>query len=457
MGNLSGKRTGELRNCSEAPLFFLGEVFVMVLELGRVPIEEVDWGRKTSIDGKVLRIDREELIQKAHGGDPRITSIHAEIARPGESTRIIPIKDVIEPRVKVEGSGGVFPGLISGVETVGDGRTHVLGGCSVVTVGQIVGFQEGMIDMSGPGARCTSFSKLLNVALVIEVKKDISEHEHEEAVRLAGLRAAAYLGEAGRNCKPTAVDRFEVRGPFGPSGSEPDLPKVAYVHMLLSQGLLHDSYLYGRDVKAILPTLIMPTEVMDGAIVSGNCVSACDKNTTYHHQNNPIIEELLRRDGVDLLFVGTVVTNTNVTLKDKQRSSDYTAKLVELLAPDGVIISKEGFGNPDADAMMNCAKIEGKGIATVLTTDEFAGVDGGSQSLADTTPHANAVVSTGNANELISLPPMERVVGDIGVVEKMAGGVSDGLSKEGGITAELQVIVGSTNELGFEPLSSREV
>ncbi len=52
---------------------------------------------------------------------------------------------------------------------------------------------------------------------------------------------------------------------------------------------------------------------------------------------------------------------------------------------------------------------------------------------------------------------MERVVGDIGVVEKMAGGVSDGLSKEGGITAELQVIVGSTNELGFEPLSSREV
>jgi sarcosine reductase len=434
--------------------FFRG--VIMVLELGRIPIEGIDWGRKTAIDGSVLRIDREELIEKARGGDPRITSIQAEIARPGEDVRIIPVKDVVEPRVKVEGGGGIFPGFISGVETVGDGRTHVLCGCSVVTAGQIVGFQEGMIDMSGPGAGHTSFSRLLNIVLVIEVKENISKHEHEESLRLAGLRAAVYLGEAGRKCKPGEVVRFDARGPFGRGGDEPDLPKVAYVYMLLSQGLLHDTYLYGRDVKTILPTLIMPTEVMDGAIVSGNCVSACDKNTTYHHQNNPIIEELFRRDGVDLRFVGTVVTNTNVTLGDKQRSSDYTAKLVELLAPDGVIISKEGFGNPDADAMMNCRKIEERGIPTVLITDEFAGTDGGSQSLADTTPQANAVISTGNANELISLPSVDRVIGDIRVVEKIAGGVSGGLSRDGGITAEIQLIVGSTNELGFEPLSSRE-
>lgn len=428
----------------------------MVLELGRIPIEEIRWGQKTVIEGKVLHINREELIQKTRGDDSRITSIEADIARPGESTRIIPVKDVIEPRVKVEGNGGIFPGLLSGGESVGNGRTHVLQGCSVVTAGQIVGFQEGIIDMSGPGADYTSFSKLLNVVLVIGVKEGISKHEHEEVVRLAGLRAAVYLGEAGRDCKPAHVDRFEVRRTFGLSGGGPDLPKVAYVYMLLSQGLLHDTYLYGQDVKTILPTLIVPTEVMDGAIVSGNCVSACDKNTTYHHQNNPIIGELFRRDGIDLHFVGTVVTNANVRLMDKERSSDYTAKLVELLGVDGTIISKEGFGNPDADAMMYCARIEERGISTVLITDEFAGVDGGSQSLADTTPRADAVVSVGNANELITLPPMERVIGDVRVIEKMAGGISDGLTEEGGITAELQVIVGSTNELGFERLSSRE-
>lgn len=425
----------------------------MFLELGHIPIEEIEWGQRTFIEGKVLQIKRNELVENAGGNDPRITSVSAEIARPGESVRIIPVKDVIEPRVKVEGRGGMFPGLISGVETVGQGRTHALKGCAVVTVGRIVGFQEGMIDMSGPGARYTSFSKLLNVALVIDVQEGLSKHEHEEALRLAGLRAAAYLGEAGRNVKPSRVSLFDVSAPFG--AARPDLPRVAYIYLLLSQGLLHDSYLYGRNVKTLLPTLILPTEVMDGAIVSGNCVSACDKNTTYHHQNNPIISELFERNGKDLHFAGVIVSNTNVTLKDKVLSSDYTAKLVEFLGVDGVIISKEGFGNPDADAMMCCAKIEEKGTATVLMSDEFAGSDGGSQSLADTTPRADALVSAGNANERITLPPMDRVIGDVGIIEKMAGGQPGSLSEQG-ITAELQVIMGATNELGFERLSSRE-
>lgn len=427
----------------------------MVLELGRIPVENIEWGPTTSVDGTTLQINRQELQAAIQGSDPRIASVAVELARPGESVRIIPIKDVVEPRVKVEGKGGMFPGLIAGVDTVGQGRTHVLDGCAVLTVGQIVGFQEGLIDMSGPGARYSSFSRLLNVAVVIDVQPGTSRQEHEEALRLAGLRAAVYLGQAGRDAKPAEVNRFELSSPFHRTPLRNSLPRVAYLYMLLSQGLLHDSYLYGRDMKTVLPTLIMPTEVMDGAIVSGNCVSACDKNTTYHHQNNPIINELFHRDGKELQFVGVVVSNANVTLGDKERSSDYAVKLVEWLGVDGVIISKEGFGNPDADAMMTCAKLEEKGIRTVLLTDEFAGVDGGSQSLADTTPLADALVSVGNANEMIALPPMPRVIGDETIIAKMAGGQPASLS-ERGITAELQVIMGATNELGFECLSARE-
>jgi glycine reductase len=426
----------------------------MFLELGQIPIEDIEWGKKTFLEDSVLRIQREELIEKAAGGDSRIASIRADIARPGESVRIIPVKDVIEPRVKVAGRGGMFPGFIAGVETVGGGRTHVLRGCAVVTAGQIVGFQEGLIDMSGPGARYSVFSRLLNVVLSIDVNPGLSRHEHEEALRLAGLRAAVYLGEAGRYVKPDHLERFEMRPPSGRKRSDGDLPGVVYLYMLLSQGLLHDTYLYGQDLKNLLPTLILPTEAMDGAIVSGNCVSACDKNTTYHHQNNPVIRELFKRNGVDLRFLGTVVTNCNVTLKDKLRSAEYASKLVRLLGADGAVITKEGFGNPDADAMMYCAGLEGKGIRTVMITDEFAGVDGASQSLADTTPQADAVVSTGNANERISLPPMDKVIGDIRVIEKMAGGQSGSLS-QGSVTVELQTITGATNELGFEMIAAR--
>ena len=165
--------------------------------------------------------------------------------------------------------------------------------------------------------------------------------------------------------------------------------------MLQSQGLLHDTYVYGVDAKKILPTILSPTELMDGAIISGNCVSACDKNTTYHHLNNGVVEDLYAKHGKELNFVGVIITNENVYLADKQRSSDYTAKLCEFLSLDGVIISQEGFGNPDTDLIMNCRKIEAKGIKTVIITDEYAGQDGRSQSLADSDPAADACITGG--------------------------------------------------------------
>lgn len=169
--------------------------------------------------------------------------------------------------------------------------------------------------------------------------------------------------------------------------------------------------------------------------------------------NHPIIEDLYERHGKDYNFLGCIVTNENVYLADKERSSNYTAKLVELLGADAAIISEEGFGNPDADLVMNCNKIEAKGIKTVLVTDEYAGRDGSSQSLADSTPKGDAVVTGGNANELINLPAMKKVIGYPKVADVIAGGFSGSLHDDGSITAELQVITGSTSEVGFGYLS----
>jgi glycine reductase len=225
--------------------------------------------------------------------------------------------------------------------------------------------------------------------------------------------------------------------------------------MLITQGLLHDSFFYGVDAKQIVPTFIYPTEVMDGAVVSGNCVSACDKNLTYIHQNNPVIQDLYERHGKDLNFIGCVITNENVTLADKERSSNMTAKLVEFLGADGVIITEEGFGNPDTDMVMLCYKIEEKGIKTVLITNEYAGRDGASQSLADSTEKGDAVVSTGNSNEIIKLPPMKTVIGYPEVADIIAGGSDGSLAEDGSITAEIQVIIGATNEMGYGLLTAK--
>ena len=427
----------------------------MQLSLGIIKIKDVQFGPETKIENGVLFVDKAGLL-KALQGDERIQSLDVDLAKPGESVRIIPVKDVIEPRVKVEGSGNVFPGMLGKVEMVGSGRTHVLSGCAVVTTGGIVGFQEGIIDMSGPGAEYTPFSQLYNVVVTAEVKPGTLQHDHEAAVRIVGLKAAAYLAEAGRSVTPDSVENYEHLPYVESVKKYPNLPKVVYVYMLQTQGLLHDTYVYGVDAKRILPTLISPTEVFDGAIVSGNCVSACDKNPTIVHCQSPVIVDLYKRHGVDINFLGVVITNENVTLADKERSSNFTAKLVEMLGADAAIISEEGFGNPDADLMMNCVKIEQKGIKTVLVTDEYAGRDGASQSLADANVLANAVVTAGNANEVILLPAMDRVIGHAKVAEVIAGGWAGSLKADGSIEAEIQVITGSTNELGYFTLTSKE-
>ncbi len=426
----------------------------MKLQMGYFNIEDIVFGDKCGLKDGLLTIEK-AAIEKLVLEDEKLKSVTVDIARPGESVRITPVKDVIEPRTKVEGKGGIFPGVMAGVDTVGSGKTYALKGMAVVTAGRIVGFQEGMIDMTGPGAQYSPFSQLLNLVLVCEPIADLERHEYEKAVRLAGFRVATFIGDLAKELLPDAVQEFETLPIMEGKDAFPDLPRVAYVQMLQSQGLLHDTYVYGVDAKKIIPTILYPTELMDGAIISGNCVSACDKNTTYHHLNNPVVKDLYTAHGKTLNFVGVIITNETVYLADKQRSSDWTAKLCRMLDLDGVLISQEGFGNPDTDLIMNCKKIEAEGIKTVIITDEYAGREGKSQSLADSDPAATAVVTGGNANQVVTVPKLDKVIGMLDYVTKIAGGNEHSLRPDGSIEVELQVFTGATNELGFNKMSAR--
>lgn len=139
----------------------------MKLELGKVYIQDIRFADASGIADGVLSVS-EEAAKSLVLEDEKISHVEFSIAKPGESVRITPVKDVIEPRVKVEGRGGVFPGIISKVDSVGEGKTIALKGMAVVTAGPIVGFQEGIIDMSGPGAKYTPFSQTLNLVMVCE-------------------------------------------------------------------------------------------------------------------------------------------------------------------------------------------------------------------------------------------------------------------------------------------------
>jgi len=419
----------------------------MRLELHKVKVRDVRWGDVTKLEGGVLYVDKTTAIKEV--ADEVFAKVDLKLARPGESIRIIPVKDCIEPRVKLSGGSDYFPGFISPMQRAGSGATLVLDGAAVVTCGSIVAFQEGFIDMSGEGARYTPFSETNNVVLVVDPIEGLDKHKYEAALRIAGLKVATYLAKACMDSKADEVATFEKGTVAEESAKFPDLPKILYVCMSIAQGLLHDTYVYGTDVKSSFPFLLHPNEVLDGAVVSGNCVSACDKNTTYHHVNNPVVCDLYARHGKDVNFLGVVISPESTVLAGKERSALTSAALGVELGADGVIITEEGYGNPDTDLCLTAKYFEQAGIKTVVISDEASGTDGKSQSLADATPEMNAFVSTGNVNEMIVVPPMKEVIGDAGAIALLSGGSAESLREDGSMYVELQSIIGSTVEIGY--------
>ncbi|MDO9591848.1 MAG: glycine/sarcosine/betaine reductase component B subunit [Erysipelotrichaceae bacterium] len=423
----------------------------MGYELRKINITDVRFGMDNHIDQGVLTINPQALVDIIKE-DKRVKRVEVHIARPGESVRILPVKDVIEPRAKLHGD--TFPGVCSEVAVAGVGVTYALKHCAVVTTGPIVGFQEGLIDMSGPGAAYSIFSKLNNIVIQIFKEDSVEPHEHEQVVREAGIKAARVIGQIGLSCGDYGVETVEWKSIGEKFNEYPDLPRVVYVYNCMAQGLLHDTYFYGRDAKLLLPMLLTPGEVFDGALVSGNCVSPGSKTTTYHHQNNAVIEQCLQRHGKDINFMGVVLNPLMVTLKEKYRNCMLTVKYAEMLGAEGVIISQEGFGNPTTDLMHTCKGLENRGIKTVIITNEDAGVDGMSESLPDTVSEADAIVSTGNSNATVMLPKMEIIIGQLPEIERVTGGNVDSIQPDGRLLVEIHGIMGSHNLQGNTLLSA---
>lgn len=427
----------------------------MNLELRKIQIKDVIFGNVNKIEDNVLKINENNLVDLIKE-DKRIKSVDFDIAKPGQSIRIYPVKDVIEPRAKL--SGEIFPGVFEDyMVEAGSGITYVLEGCAVVTTGPIVGFQEGIIDMNGPAADYSIFSKLINIVMVITKENYVDPHEHEEAVRLAGIKLAKFIGEIGLMYDTYESVFYEWKSIGEKFGEYPGLPKVAYIYNCISQGLLHDTYYYGKDTKQIIPTLLSPLEVMDGAIISGNCVSPGSKTTTYHHLNNAVIKELLKKHGKELNFMGIVLNPLMVTLKEKYRNCMLTVKNIDMLEVEGVIISQEGFGNPTTDLMILCQSLENRGIKTVIITNEDAGIDGMSESLPDNVIEAKAIISTGNSNEKIILPRVEKIIGNIEDIEKTTGGNVNSIQEDGKLVVEIHGIMGSHNLQGNTYLSATTI
>src|SRR5713226_3406139 len=93
-------------------------------------IGQVRWADETKLAGGALEVSRAQLEGELLR-DERLTAVGLHLASPGESCRILPVFDVVEPRVKLEPAGADFPGVLTPVRPVGMGATRVLRGIAV--------------------------------------------------------------------------------------------------------------------------------------------------------------------------------------------------------------------------------------------------------------------------------------------------------------------------------------
>lgn len=427
----------------------------MKLELANFPVERITLGDTPRYADGELCVDAEEVRSRMFN-EAYFEEVRVHVAHPGDSTRIIHIVDVVEPRYKDAGSGHIFPGVLGPPLQVGNGRTARMSGMTVMTTsspaaGEGYYWREAIVDMSAPGALYSPFSGKTHLVLEITPRVPGPEVSAEDlemintirgsaysqrlnmALRKAQLEVAAYVSEMVSGCDPTSVETYAL------TKVDSTLPRVVYCCQVMGE------FVYGESI-GWQPTLLHPNEMMDGAIYRPFNTPGSVRTTIYHHQNNPLINDLYRRHGKDLNFLGVLLVPAGPEkLTEKELGTGYATKLLQMLKADGVVISWMGGGHLAVDPMLLIRNCERAGISATLLSPEMARTtdDTGFVYFA---PEAEAITSTGNYEEEIVLPPVDRVIGGDSIFV-----TGDEPSKS--FTTRVTQILGSTQTFGMGNLT----
>lgn len=426
----------------------------MRLDLNILEIKDVRLGEKTGISGGVLSLNRKEL-QGLLEEDKRLGKVDIELAHPGESCRILQVLDVIEPRAKIGGNGEGSSNLL----TVGQGRTSVLRGTAVVLSdyreqGEGITSKDPngeIIDMCGPGAEISTFGKTHNVILLPHGKKGIANPDYLAALKIAGLKTAAYLADAGSALNPDRVEVYDLPPLSEVTRGLEDLPRVTYIFQILSlqfQAIPGEPVLYGGNAEEIVPTILHPNEVLDGAITSA--LPALNVQT-YHIQSHPIIEELYKRHGRDLCFTGVIVTTAPNNVGEYERVADMVANMAKwVIGADGAVLTKTGGGAPELVMARTAQRCEQLGVKTAIAMlhmgADISDVRYGASTIFSM-PEVDAIVSMGYPFMELKLPPVERIIGRPGLAY-------EGPPIEGELVRAIRWIKGSQCQLGSSKLTA---
>ena len=396
----------------------------MRLELNIYHVHDVKLGSATRMQDGILSVDGEALRRHLLQEDARLEDTRFELAHAGELCRITSIADIVEPRAKI--SGGVdFPGVLGPFETAGMGTTAVLRGMVVTMLnpGERPGGRSPVLDMGGTHREgwtawdLSVFANVQHLVIIPRLAAGVIGDEALNTLRFAVLRAAVWLASEAGHGVPDATEHFEL-APVA------DLPRVVYVFQIHSHQrptVNGEPLLYGDNVRHLLPVVLHPNEVLDGAVLQGYSGRG---NSII--QNHPVILELYRRHGQDLNFAGVIAVVAHQTAAERERSAMMAANLVKhVLQADGVILTKTGGGAPHIDMAEIAHRCEQLGVRTTLIAWETSSTGGAEEGSAlFNHPDLDAVVNVGSNGYQFSLPSMDRVImpqDDPALAERMTG------------------------------------
>jgi glycine reductase complex component B subunit alpha and beta len=369
------------------------------LELASFDVAEVVEGSTASWSDASLTLCLRDLSEAAKRGLPALQDLDIRVVRPGDSVRIAHVLDAIVPDVKPSEPEVTFPGALGRLALAGRGRTNRLTGVGVLSVCDWAAsglaapetLPDAFVDMAGPGRSMTAWGDRPELVVTSTPKSGAPVADVDRSIRIAALRVAREAARLTVDRSPSAVDSYDLAEPV-----DADLPGVAVILQVASEGPLLDTFLYGGAVGGIVPTILDYREVLDGALTSGAYDWAAVRNVTACYQESALIRSLASRHGESLRFAGVILALGYLdTPFDKQRSAMLSARLARKLGADGVICTTFSSGNSHTDTMLTVQACEALGIRAVAIVAETSG------GLTDHVPEADSIISTGNHDELI--------------------------------------------------------
>jgi glycine reductase len=392
------------------------------LEVGSFPVEDIKFGPETKWHDGVLEIDRDEILGLIFQ-DELIKSAEIDFALPGDSTRVINYMDVIEPKVKVRGSGQTYPGIVGrSTEKTGEGRTHRLQNFAVVECVDYAGVSDEMryasatkqtgapdpfFDKGGSHA-VTAFAPQVNLCIAISPPDDLGPADRHTVIHSATMRVADRLAATVAAMEPPELETFDLTPREGLPGAV-FIPHLSSIEWQTGSRSSMGMSVYGQ-TRLSAPWLLEGTELLDGAVSQRHSLQLAD---------NPVVLEMARRHGTTFNFIGCIIQRTNWTMQaEKEMAADRAAHLAQKVGAKAAIVTTDIRGQRYLETILTLQACERLGIATILLSEEEDPEGGTAPPFILSPPEMVSVVSTGTGAVPGNFPPVDKVVGTVGKPEE---------------------------------------